>query len=137
VRELITARRDTTSKTITLAGNVIRYEWSNPHVYIFIRSTDAGGDTWEVEAGSPTMVERAGWFKDSLRVNDRIVVQVNPFELEDPEYLTEPVTGSVDWVHSPDLTYVGYRCDRALAGRFLANSPTSPLPCSSHDSFTS
>ena len=300
-------------KTITLAGNVIRYEWSNPHVYIFIRSTDPGGDAWEVEAGSPTMVERAGWFKDSLRVNDRVVVQVNParntarraallvslhkadgsltyqrgtlapaaqpnpvaasgltgnwlpstpsftrflgspaewpltskgrasvtthtdakngaqncvslsapflmawpdlkrievgdrtviiraalidnvervidmrakshagaaltnqghsigrfeggvlvvdttdftahasgiregvpsgrgkhlverfqlsadrtrltyeFELEDPEYLTKPVTGTAEWVHRPDLTYVGYRCDRAMAGRFLA-----------------
>jgi hypothetical protein len=42
------------------------------------------------------------------------------YELEDPEYLTKPVTGSVEWVYRPDLKYVGYKCDRELAGRFLA-----------------
>jgi hypothetical protein len=66
-------------KTITLPGSVVKYEWSNPHVYIFIRSAANDGDlVWEVETGSPTMMERAGWFKDSLRVNDQVVVQVNP-----------------------------------------------------------
>ena len=66
-------------KTITLAGSIVKYQWSNPHVYIFIRSAaDAGDSLWEIETGSPTMMERAGWFKESLRVNDRVVVQVNP-----------------------------------------------------------
>ena len=66
-------------KTITLTGTVVQYEWSNPHVYIFIRSaTDASGALWQVETGSPTMMERGGWFKDSLRVNDQVVVEVNP-----------------------------------------------------------
>jgi len=66
-------------KAIRLTGSVVKYEWSNPHVYIFIRSTaDADDGIWEVETGSPTMMERTGWFKDSLRVNDRVVVEVNP-----------------------------------------------------------
>ena len=66
-------------KTITLTGSVVKYEWSNPHVYIFIRpAADASGGPWEVETGSPTMMERTGWFKDSLRVNDQVVVEVNP-----------------------------------------------------------
>jgi len=66
-------------KTITVTGSVVKYEWSNPHVFIFIRSaSDPGGALWEVETGSPTMMERAGWFKDSLRVNDQVVVEVNP-----------------------------------------------------------
>jgi hypothetical protein len=43
------------------------------------------------------------------------------FELEGPDYLTKPVTGSVEWVHRPDLTYTAYKCDRTLARRFLAN----------------
>ena len=56
-------------KTITLAGSVVKYQWSNPHVYIFIRSaSDAGDSPWEIETGSPTMMERAGWLKESLRV---------------------------------------------------------------------
>jgi len=66
-------------KTITLTGSVVKYEWANPHVYIFIRSTtDASGAPWQVETGSPTMMERGGWFKESLRVNEQVVVQVNP-----------------------------------------------------------
>ena len=66
-------------KTVTLTGTVVRYEWGNPHVYIFIRPTsDASGGPWQVETGSPTMMERAGWLKDSLRVSDQVVVEVNP-----------------------------------------------------------
>jgi len=66
-------------KTNTLTGSVLRYEWSNPHVYIFIRAAaDPGGAPWQIETGSPTMMERAGWFRDSLRVNDQVVVEVNP-----------------------------------------------------------
>jgi len=66
-------------KTVTLTGNIVKYEWGNPHVYMFIRSTtDTSGAPWQVETGSPTMMERAGWFKDSLRVNDQVVVEVNP-----------------------------------------------------------
>ena len=64
---------------ITLAGRVVKYEWSNPHVYVHIRSAvDARDIVWEVETGSPTMMERAGWFKDSLRVNDQVIAQVHP-----------------------------------------------------------
>ena len=66
-------------KTITLAGRVVRYQWSNPHVYIFLRSpADAANVIWEIEAGSPSMMERGGWPRAALRVNDQVVVQVNP-----------------------------------------------------------
>jgi hypothetical protein len=64
-------------KTITLTGSVVKYEWSNPHVYVVIRATQAGA-AWEIETGSPTMMERAGWFEHSLRVNDQVIVEVSP-----------------------------------------------------------
>jgi hypothetical protein len=41
------------------------------------------------------------------------------YMLEDPVYLREPVTGSVEWIHRPDLTYTGYACDPEIARRFL------------------
>lgn len=67
-------------RTITLVGTVVDYEWGNPHVYVHIRITnDHGGEeVWEVEAGSPTMMERTGWFRDALRINDRVTVEANP-----------------------------------------------------------
>jgi hypothetical protein len=49
-------------RTMRLVGNVVRYEWGNPHVYIHLRSvTDAGGVVWEIETGSPTMMEQVSW----------------------------------------------------------------------------
>jgi hypothetical protein len=39
-------------------------------------------------------------------------------ELEDPEYLTQPVTGEVQWPYRPDLEYVALPCDLDNARRF-------------------
>jgi len=42
------------------------------------------------------------------------------FELEDPEYLKERVTGTSQWLYRPDVEYVATPCDRDNARRFLA-----------------
>ena len=41
------------------------------------------------------------------------------FELEDPEYLTEPVSGSSRWDYRPDLEPDDVPCDVESAGRYL------------------
>jgi hypothetical protein len=41
------------------------------------------------------------------------------YELEDPEYLAAPVTGSVQWQYRPDLDYHAVACDPANARRFV------------------
>ena len=41
------------------------------------------------------------------------------FRLEDPEYLTEAVTGAVSLTHRPDLPYVNVPCDLESARRYL------------------
>jgi hypothetical protein len=42
------------------------------------------------------------------------------FELEDPEFLKERVTGSADWLYRPDVEYTATPCNRDNARRFLA-----------------
>jgi len=42
------------------------------------------------------------------------------FELEDPEFLKQRVTGATDWQYRPDVTYVPTPCNRDNARRFLA-----------------
>jgi hypothetical protein len=42
------------------------------------------------------------------------------FEVEDPEFLREPVTGAADWLYRPDVEYVATPCTRDNARRFLA-----------------
>ena len=39
--------------------------------------------------------------------------------LEDPDYVTAPVTYSSDWDYRPDLTPSGLKCDIDVARRFL------------------
>jgi hypothetical protein len=67
-------------RTLTLVGSVVRYEWGNPHAYVHLRVESSDGDptVWEVEAGSPTMMELRGWSADTLHVGDRISVDVSP-----------------------------------------------------------
>jgi hypothetical protein len=43
------------------------------------------------------------------------------FELEDPEFLKQPVTGAADWQYRPDVEYVPTPCNRDNAHRFLAD----------------
>jgi hypothetical protein len=42
------------------------------------------------------------------------------FELEDPEYLRQPVSGAMEWLYRPDADYVPTPCNRDNAQRFLA-----------------
>jgi Family of unknown function (DUF6152) len=67
-------------RTITLEGRVERYEWTNPHVYIHVEVASAEGttETWLVEGGSPSMMERDGWFASSLERGDHVEIQANP-----------------------------------------------------------
>ena len=41
------------------------------------------------------------------------------FSLEDPEYLAEPVTGTLELVHRPDVPFVSEPCDLESAHRYL------------------
>lgn len=66
-------------KTLTLVGSVVRFQWGNPHAYVYM--TVDGSDSaavWEVEAGSPTMMELSGWSASTLRAGDRISAEVSP-----------------------------------------------------------
>lgn len=58
------------------------------------------------------MVERLTLTEDKLQLRYE-------FTIEDPEYLTEPVSFTQLWDHRPDLAISGENCDPAVAGRFL------------------
>jgi hypothetical protein len=38
---------------------------------------------------------------------------------EDPEYLTEAVTNSINWAHAPDMQMLPNTCDPEVASRIL------------------
>jgi hypothetical protein len=68
------------SRVVTLEGQVVRYDFTNPHVYIYL---DVAGDdgelvSWELEASSTPNLVRRGWGPDSIAVGERLRVRVNP-----------------------------------------------------------
>jgi hypothetical protein len=63
------------TKTVTLEGTIERYEWANPHVYVHLASSSG---VWLIEAGSPSMMQRAGWTPHSFAAGDVVSIDVNP-----------------------------------------------------------
>jgi hypothetical protein len=72
-------------KIVTVAGTVSKFEWANPHVYIYLqRRNEAGQLTeWEVECSPPSILGRLGWSASSLHVGDSVTVLGMPSR--DPE----------------------------------------------------
>ena len=65
---------------IQIEGTVSRFDWRNPHVYVFVETVDAEGRTvqWMFENTSVSTMTRQGWTRDTLRVGDRITVEARP-----------------------------------------------------------
>jgi hypothetical protein len=71
------------NKPITVTGEVIRLEWTNPHARVTIDAKDASGKMvhWDFELGPPTALMRRGWSRNSLKPGT--VVTVNGFLAKD------------------------------------------------------
>ena len=67
-------------QTITIEGAVTKFEWSNPHVYVYLKHLTAAGqaDEWEVEASPPSILRRLGWSQDTLHAGDTLTVTGHP-----------------------------------------------------------
>ena len=67
-----------TEKTIT--GTVNRFEWTNPHTWLWIDVADENGKvvTWGVEGMSPNYLARRGWSKTTFKPGDKATVVVRP-----------------------------------------------------------
>jgi hypothetical protein len=64
-------------KPIKLQGQVTKMEWINPHSWIHIDVKDADGKvaSWMVEGGSPNIMLRRGFTKNSLLPGTSIIVE--------------------------------------------------------------
>ncbi len=65
---------------LILQGTVSRYEWRNPHVYIYVESRDDTGQLveWQVEGDATPIMTRSGWAPTSLTAGDRVTVGAHP-----------------------------------------------------------
>jgi len=65
---------------VTVQGSVTRYEWANPHVYIYIEQcTEAGQKIeWKIEGSPPSILRRLGWSSGTLKAGDSLSVTGHP-----------------------------------------------------------
>ena len=67
-------------RVVALQGTVSRYEWRNPHVYIFVESRNDEGQpvTWQLEGDPIPIMTRSGWTSATLTPGDPVTVRLNP-----------------------------------------------------------
>ena len=64
------------TKQVTLAGEVVMMEWVNPHswLHIDVKKPDGAVERWKIEGGSPSVLFRLGWNRDSLPAGTKVTV---------------------------------------------------------------
>lgn len=63
----------------TISGTIKKFDWTNPHTWIWLDVTDNGKvETWGIEGMSPNYLGRRGWSKTSLKPGDKVTVVVRP-----------------------------------------------------------
>jgi hypothetical protein len=63
-------------KPVKFTATVTRMEWTNPHVWIHVDAKQANGtvEKWAIEAGTPNVLFRRGFTKQSLLPGTQIVI---------------------------------------------------------------
>jgi hypothetical protein len=64
-------------KPVKLSGMVTKVEWENPHAWFYIDVKDPSGrvENWGFEMGSPNILIRAGWGRNTLKLGDAVTVE--------------------------------------------------------------
>src|SRR5580700_8885315 len=64
------------TKTVNLTGKVVKVEWMNPHIWVYLDVTNDQGkvERWQCEGGAPNSLTRSGLSKDNLKEGDKITI---------------------------------------------------------------
>lgn len=70
------------SRPMTVSGVVAKFEWTNPHVFVWVyvpSATSQGKyDLFAFENGSPMATSRLGWSATALKYGDKIKIDYVP-----------------------------------------------------------
>jgi Family of unknown function (DUF6152) len=79
---------------VRIKGSLTKFDWANPHVYIYLDVKDIDGLVmhWSVESLSPERMARMGWTKDSVKPGDEVTIDLSAAKNGTPVgYLTKLV----------------------------------------------
>ncbi len=82
------------TKTVTLHGTVTKFDWSNPHVVVYLDAKNDGGEMqhWTIEFAAPIHMVRAGWTKNAMKAGDEIAIDTHPSRNGAPVGLSSTIT---------------------------------------------
>jgi uncharacterized protein DUF6152 len=82
------------TKTITVRGTVSKFDWSNPHVVVYVDAKNESGEMqhWTIEFASPVHMVRAGWSKSSMKTGDDITIDTHPSRNGAPVGISSTIT---------------------------------------------
>jgi hypothetical protein len=68
------------NREVTLNGVVKQYQWTSPHIWVDILTRDPAGKQidWQIVGASPSILERFGWTRESIKPGDQIEMVVHP-----------------------------------------------------------
>lgn len=68
------------TKNVTIEGTIKQFEWTNPHSWLEIATSEADGNpkVWVIEAGTPNVNVRMGWKKSDIHIGDRVTAVIHP-----------------------------------------------------------
>lgn len=64
-------------KPVAVTGVVMKVEWTNPHIHIYVDAMDPKGvvTSWNFEMTSPNYMERNGWSRKAVNPGDKVTIQ--------------------------------------------------------------
>jgi len=82
------------TRTVTLKGEVTKFQWTNPHAYleIDVRQKDGTTKHYSIEMTSINMMTRLGWRSNMIKAGDRVSVTMAPLLNGEPSGLMLDVT---------------------------------------------
>jgi len=69
------------AQKVTVEGDLVQFQWRNPHSFVQIVSKDPKGGApqrWSAEWGSGGQLGQQGVAKDTLKVGDHIIITGDP-----------------------------------------------------------
>lgn len=65
------------ARTVSVTGTVVEFRFLNPHGVIRLDVVDKAGvkQVWKAETNSPSILERRGWTRDSIRPGEVLTIE--------------------------------------------------------------
>ena len=104
------------TKVVTISGTVKDFQWTNPHVVLWVNvegKDPKTPDVWWLEMTSPGNLTRTGWNRKAVSPGDKVVVELNP--LRDGKLggalikVTDSTTGQVFATNLRDMEKPGLK----------------------------